>query len=292
LFVLPGSALWALLPLVANRALGLGAGGYGLLLAALGIGAVAGAVLLPRLAACFAAGGIVAAASAVFAVAEVACAVVGDVTLVVLLLFPAGAAWLIVLSPLSAANQVFLPRWVRARGLSMQQIVMMGGQAVGALIWGLVADHAGLTTALLGGATLMVLGAATLPFWPLMDTSGMRRESRVYWPEPLLIADSEPDEGPVLIISSFAVPPANTERFISAMERVQASRRRTGATRWNLYRDAADPQRFVETFLVPSWEEHLRQHHDRLTATDQDIEGEAVRLASRPPDVAHLLRAR
>ena len=67
---------------------------------------------------------------------------------------------------------------------------------------------------------------------------------------------------------------------------------RTGATRWNLYRDAADPQRFLETFHVPSWEEHLRQHRERLTGTDQDIEREAMMLAAEPPEVAHLLRAR
>ena len=95
-----------------------------------------------------------------------------------------------------------------------------------------------------------------------------------------------------MIMVTFTVPPENTERFIAAMQRVQASRRRTGATRWNLYRDAADPDRFVETFHVPSWEEHMRQHNERLTATDQDIESEAIGLASRPPEGAHLLHAR
>jgi MFS family permease len=278
--------------LVASRGLGLGASGYGVLLAALGIGAVGGAVVLPRLTARLSAGGMVAAASVVFAAAEVGCALLGDVRLVVLLLLPAGAAWLIVLSPLAAANQVFLPGWVRARGLSMQQIVMVGGQAVGALIWGLVADHAGMTTAFLGAAALMLLGAATIAIWPLVDTSGMRRDTRVYWPEPQFIAAPEPDEGPVLVMSTFSVPPANAEDFIAAMKRVQASRRRTGAIRWSLYRDAADPQRFVETFLVPSWDEHLRQHRERLTATDQDTETAARGLAIGPPDVAHLLRSR
>ena len=48
LLVIPASALWALLPLVAARRLGLDAGGYGLLLAALGLGALIGAVALPR----------------------------------------------------------------------------------------------------------------------------------------------------------------------------------------------------------------------------------------------------
>ena len=184
LFVLPGSALWALLPLIGSRRLGLGAGGYGLLLAALGIGAVAGAVALPRLGARFSPSALVATASIVFAAAEVGSVLLGDVALVVLLLLPAGAAWLIALSPLAAATQVFLPRWVRARGLSVQQVVMLGGQAVGAVIWGLVADSAGLVPAFVGAATLMLLGAATILVWPLIDTSRMDRRSKVSGQNP------------------------------------------------------------------------------------------------------------
>lgn len=283
LFVLPGTALWALLPLVASRLLGLGSGGYGLLLGALGVGAVAGAVVLPRVLARVSAGAMIVGASVVFAVAEAGIVFVRDLPLAVALSLPAGAAWLSVLSTLGAATQVFLPNWVRARGLSVQQIVFMGGQAIGALAWGIVATYVGLVAAFVAAAVLMVLGAASSVIWPLFDTERVDRTTTVYWPEPELTMEPAPDGGPVLIAATFTVPPENTERFIEAMQRVQASRRRTGATRWNLYRDAADPQRFTEMFVVPSWEEHMRQHRDRLTGGDEDIDRAAGQLASGPP---------
>jgi MFS family permease len=231
-------------------------------------------------------------ASVVFAAAEAGIVFVRDLPLAVVLLLPAGAAWLAVLSTLGAATQVFLPSWVRARGLSVQQIVFMGGQAVGALLWGLAATYLGLVPVFVVAAVLMVLGAATSAIWPLFDTARLDRTAAVYWPEPQLMVEPDRDEGPVLITVTFTVPPENERHFVEAMQRVQASRRRTGATRWNLYRDAAVPGRFMETFLVPSWEEHLRQHRERLTGTDQDIEREALTLAAGPPEVAHLLRAR
>ena len=292
LFVLPGTALWALLPLVASRLLGLGSGGYGILLGALGVGAVAGAVALPRLLTRVSTGAMMFVASVVFAAAEAGIVFVRDLYVAVLLLLPAGAAWLAVLSTLGAATQVFLPSWVRARGLSVQQIVFMGGQAVGALVWGVAANYTGLVPVFVAAAVLMVLGASTSAIWPLIDTERLDRTTTVYWPEPEVMVEPDRDEGPVLITVTFTVLPENTESFVQAMQRVQASRRRTGATRWNLYRDAADPHRFMETFLVPSWEEHLRQHRERLTGTDQDIERDAMQFAAAPPEVAHLLRAR
>jgi MFS family permease len=247
---------------------------------------------LPRLLTRVTTGVMMFVASAVFAAAEAGIVFVRDLPVAVALLLPAGAAWLAVLSTLGAATQVFLPSWVRARGLSVQQIVFMGGQAVGALLWGVAANYVGLVPVFVAAGALMVLGAATSAIWPLFDTARLDRSTTVYWPEPQLMVEPDRDEGPVLITVTFTVPSENERGFVEAMQRVQASRRRTGATRWNLYRDAAVPGRFMETFLVPSWDEHLRQHRERLTATDQDIEREALMLAAGPPEVAHLLRAR
>jgi MFS family permease len=184
-----------------------------------------------------------------------------------------------------------LPGWVRARGLSMQQIVFIGGQALGALVWGLVAQYTGLVIAFASALVLMVVGAASFAVLPLHDLEGLSRNLAVYWPEPQLVSEPDPDEGPVLITLTFTVPAENVARFLQAMVHVRSSRRRTGACRWSLYRDAAEPTRFIETFLVPSWEEHLRQHRERLTGADQDVEQEAMNLAAGPPTVAHLFRA-
>jgi MFS family permease len=129
LFLVPGSALWALLPLVASRRLGLGSGGYGILLGAVGAGAVAGAVLLPRLRARWSENRLQLVAGVAFAAVLVVLALVRDELLILIALLPAGVAWVLVLSNVNAAMQLFLPNWVRARGLAIYQMVFAGAQA-------------------------------------------------------------------------------------------------------------------------------------------------------------------
>jgi hypothetical protein len=203
-------------------------------------------------------------------------------------LFAAGAAWLAVMASLNAIMQLFLPGWVRARGLSTYQIVFVGGQGVAALVWGLLAERFGLVAVFLAAAGLMLAGAASLRWWPLHDTEGLDRSPAMYWPEPHLDFEPEPDDGPVLVTATYRVAEDQEPRFLEAMEQVRRSRQRTGASRWDLYRDGADRRQFVETFVVPSWAEHLRQHGERLTGTDQALEERAIALADGPPEVQHL----
>ncbi len=75
-----------------------------------------------------------------------------------------------------------------------------------------------------------------------------------------------------------------------ALRRVGRARRRTGAVRWFVYRDANRPQRFIETFVVPSWEEHIRQH-GRRTAADASLQQSlrAVLVQGTEPVVAHFI---
>jgi MFS family permease len=287
--VVPGSAIWALLPLVASDRLHMGSSGYGVLLGALGVGAVLGALLLPRIRARLSHNRLILAASLIFGLAMVVVAVVPDAVAVTLALVPAGVAWMTVISSVNAAMQLFLPGWVRARGLSVYQVVFAGGQAIGALGWGALAEVTSLQVTYLAAATLMLAGAATVSRWPLFDVEGIDREPAAYWPEPHLLLEPEPDAGPVLISSTYRVRPANRDAFVAAMQAVRRSRQRTGASRWGLFRDGGDPAVFVEVYLVPSWEEHLRQHGGRLTGSDQEYETRALALAEGPAEVRHLL---
>jgi MFS family permease len=288
LFVVPGTVVWALLALVANRRLGLGPGGYGLLLAALGVGAVASAFALPHLRRLTSTNGIVLLASLVYAVALLVVALVDSPAAVTVVLFAAGAAWLAVLANLNATMQLFLPGWVRARGLSTYQIVFVGGQAVAALVWGVLAEQFGLVAVFLAAGALMLAGAVSLRWWPLRDIEGMDRSPASYWPEPHLDFDPEPDDGPVLVTVTYRVPEDRGTPFLEAMESVRRSRQRSGASRWDLYRDGADRQQYVEIFVVPSWAEHVRQHDERLTGADQALEERAIALADGTPEVQHL----
>ena len=131
----PRRALWALLPLVASRRLGLGASGYGVLLAALGIGAVAGALVLPRIRRVLTNNQLLLGAGLIYAATLLVLAAGTVPAVAVLALVPAGVAWMTVLSTVNASMQLFLPGWVRARGLSVYQMIFAGGQALGALAW-------------------------------------------------------------------------------------------------------------------------------------------------------------
>jgi len=289
LFLVPASALWALLPLVATRSLGQGPGGYGVLLGALGVGAVGGAFLLPRLRAYMSTNVLVAVASLVYATALVTLVLVHSFTLGLVVLAPTGVAWIAVLASVNATLQLFLPAWVRARGLGMYQMVLYGAQAVGALLWGAVAAPLGLTTTFLIAAGLMVVCGATVVSWPFFDTEGVDRGLAVWWPEPQLAFEPEPDGGPVVVTSTYTVSAEKQPEFFRAMQWVRGSRLRTGATQWGLYRDTEAADRFVEIFVVPSWAEHLRQHRDRLTGRDRQFEEEADGLSDPPPRVSHLI---
>lgn len=291
LFLVPGSVLWALLPLVATERLGLGSSGYGLLLGSLGIGAVAGAFILPSIRTRLAPNTLVATASCVYAVALVVVVLTHSTAVTLAVLLPAGVAWVAFLASMNAWLQLFLPTWVRARGLSVYLMVLFGSQAIGALLWGGVAAPAGLVATFLVAAALMALGAGTIPFWPLIDTEQMGRDTTVYWPEPQLIAPIDPDDGPVVVETTYTVTPEHQQAFLEAMAHVRLSRLRTGATNWGLFREGEAEHVFVELFVVPSWQEHARQHQERQTETDQGYEQQARALSETTPRVTHLISA-
>jgi len=113
----------------------------------------------------------------------------------------------------------------------------------------------------------------------------------VYWPEPHLALDPDPDNGPVVVTNTYTVTPENERPFFQAIARVRQSRLRTGATQWGLFRDGESAHRFVEIFVVDSWEEHLRQHRERLTGVDRQYEEEADALSDPPPQTEHLIAA-
>jgi MFS family permease len=206
-----------------------------------------------------------------------------------IVLLPAGAAWIAVLSDVNAELQLFLPAWVRARGLSVYQMVLFGAQALGSLVAGAIAEAVGVRFAFLIAGTAMLAGLATIRVWPLIETTGMDRRAMPYWPEPALVFEAPPDSGPVVVKNVYTVATEREQPFIEAMKRVRLSRLRTGGTQWGLFRDGEVPHQFVELYVVPSWDEHLRQHRYRITGTDHEYEEQASALSDPPPDVSHLI---
>jgi MFS family permease len=160
-----------------------------------------------------------------------ACVLVPNVYVLAVLLVPAGIAWLTVLMGITGALQVFLPGWVRARGLSMFNVVFAAGQAVGSLLWGLLAQWIGLLPTFVTAAVVMAVGAATAVFWPLPHVSGWDRDPAVYWPDPTLGYEPDPQEGPILVTVRYQVPPEHEAEFLAAMEPTRTSSSCSGTTR-------------------------------------------------------------
>jgi predicted MFS family arabinose efflux permease len=267
-FVFFASAVWALLPLVARSELHLGSGGYGLLLGCVGVGAVGGALVLPRLRAVLGAGGQLTAGSLALGAVALILALVHVTVIVAIALAVGGMAWVLALSTLNSAYQLTLPGWVKARGLSFYLIAFQGGNAVGSAVLGVLAEQAGLTTTFIVVAVALFVGplaGSRFPFQPIPPADLLPVGD---WPNPSAVpVGAEEPVGPVMVSVEYRARAAQLDELIAALRDARFSRRRTGATAWQVWRDAADPDRIIEQFVVASWEEHLRQH-ERVTRRD------------------------
>lgn len=265
-FFVFGSAGWALLPLVARRELGLGPAGYGVMLACIGLGAIAGAILLPRLRQRLNADRLMVAASLTFALTMLALAFVRHVWLLNLFEFFTGFAWIAVLSTLNLGAQRSAARWVKARALAVYLTVFFGSMTAGSAIWGQIASRFGTPTSLVVATLGMVLASATVFRWKLgkdpdlnLDLSGQPLDG--------VEIDLPNERGPVLVSHEYIIDPQNTRAFLEAVHELRRVRRRAGAMSWAVYEDIERPGLFIETFLMGSWIEHLRQQ-ERHTMND------------------------
>jgi MFS family permease len=178
LFAFPASALWALLPVVASQQFHLRAIGYGAVLGTVGVGAVFGALVMTRLSAALSANTLLAVAALVAATGLLAAGYLPLGVAVVLLLL-AGVAWIATLTTLTVAAQVAPPPSLRARGLAIYLVILIGAQALGSLLWGVVASHFGLVASLTASAVLLVVAAASVGVLPLLPETGDEPESHL-----------------------------------------------------------------------------------------------------------------
>lgn len=291
IFISCGSALWALLPLVAKQ-LRLDSFGYGVLLGCLGLGAVMGAFVLPKVRRKVSTDALLVGATMIYAIATVALAYLQNVVLLYLAMVAGGVAWISIMSSLNVAAQLAVPSWVQARSLGFYQLIFQGGIAVGSAVWGLMAEHLGNATALLGAAIGLLVGLVAGLRYRLTTGGKVDLTPSLHWPEPTVMIELRPDDGPVLITVEYQIDPQRSPEFTKAMHALSLVRRRDGAIRWGLFQDTAVPSRYVETFIVESWAEHLRQH-ERVTIADQMAEERvgAFAISDKPPTVSHLIYA-
>jgi MFS family permease len=283
------SAVWALLPLVARNLLGGDAGFYGILLGAVGAGAICGALALPALRQRFDADGLLLGAAIVTAIVlgGLALAIPQWAAIVIMLLL--GAAWIVALTSLNGVAQAILPNWVRGRALAVYLMVFNGAMTAGSLGWGLVAQQFGVRPALLFAAAALLVAGVVFHRIKLPAGEADLVASN-HWPEPLTADPVEHDRGPVLILIEYCIAKDNRSAFLQSLDRLSQERRRDGAYNWGVTEDAGDPERIVEWFMVESWAEHLRQHK-RVSKADADVQREVLRWQAGPdaPVVRHFL---
>ena len=282
-FSAAGSALWALLPVIAQR-LGTGAEGFGLLMGCLGTGAVAIGLVLGRLRARFGLEIIVRTAALVFAAAMLMAALTQMPWFVYLWMLLAGAAWMSAMSTFNTATQASAPQWVRSRAVAMHMVAALGAFAMGSAFWGASSDLIGLTPTLCVAAVLMATGLLLARALPLRMGALHEVTQATPWDELFIEAEPLLEAGPVAVEVSYRIAPGTDQAFLDTISRMKAPRRRDGATFWRVYKDLGDPSRYVERFIVTSWADYLHQRA-RATMADQALETE-VRTFLAPGEVS------
>ena len=290
-FFVFGSAYWALLPLVTRSQIGGGPALYGLLLGIIGSSAVGAAFRLRWLREKLGADRLVSIATLASAAATGLFAIAHDATTAVVAGLIAGASWICAVASLNVSAQLALPEWVRGRGLAVYVTVMFGALTIGSAIWGELAALVGLTAALLIAAAGAIIAIPLTRPWKVQTGAVDDLSPSMHWPAPITTSAIEPDRGPVLVTVEYHIDPKNREPFLHALGRSARVRRRDGAYGWGVFEDPAKEGRFIETFLMDSWLDHLRQHQ-RVTKADRIAEQVVRRFqVGDGPKTTHLVGA-
>ena len=264
-FFLQSTAVLALLPLIALRLRGGDAGAYTLLLASMGLGAIITALLLPRIRGLMTRDELVRNGSLLHAAATITVAFAPNVWVAIPAMLAAGAAWISVANSLTVAAQMGLPDWVRARGMSIVQMSIMGGTALGAALWGQVASFTSIRTSLSLSALCAVLALLLMRNFKVGGRAEEHLTPARVWKAPELAIPVEPEQGPVLVTAEYTIDPARKDEFVAVMRESRRVWLSNGLLAWELFHDVSDPGRYIEHFIDESWAEYVRRN-ERVTS--------------------------
>ncbi|SFU65760.1 Predicted arabinose efflux permease, MFS family [Polaromonas sp. YR568] len=286
IFFFHSTALLAMLPLVARGLHGGGgdAGTFTLLLASMGAGAIVAALNLPRLRQMMPRDVLVMRATLLQSASTAVMAFAPNVYVAVPAMVLNGMAWITCANSLSVSAQLALPDWVRARGMSMYQMAIMGASAAGAAIWGHAATLTSVPTGLLmaagSGAVVMLVAQYFVSDLSIEEDLTPSRQFKAP------VTDEPPGIGRVVVTIHYQIDPARADGFRAVMQESRRSRLRQGALEWELLRDVNKPGHYVEQIIDESWTEHLRRF-DRVTASDVALRERklAFHIGDEPPVV-------
>lgn len=258
LFAVTSSVIQAVLP-VHTVDLGGAEAAYGFLLGAMGAGALIAAALRPRILSRISTSSIPITITA-FGICGVILGFAPSVVVAFAAMLAIGFFWLLTLTTLNASAQLMVPAWIRGRAMSLYTLAFAGVLPIGSILSGIMADVIGTRAALAAfSAGAMLLGLLSPRF-------GVPAIHEIEAPEFSVeegqthadLGDLE--GGPVIVLNTWQVDEDDLAEFATVMNEIRLVRLTTGAYRWRLFRDVAEPTRLTELFAVESWEEHLAQH--------------------------------
>jgi MFS family permease len=285
LFGVIGSAVPALMPLLARDLLGGGARLYGIMLGAFGLGAVIGALNVSTVRRKFEAEFSVRICTFIMGVAIIVIALSRWPVLTAAMLVVAGAAWMLAIALFNIGVQLSAPRWVAGRALAAFQAAIAGGVALGSWGWGLVANATSVSETFLicGG---VMLASPLIGFWLTMPVVPTPSDDAEALADPEVHLSITARSGPVVIEIEYRVEQKRARAFHNLMQQVQLSRQRNGAYGWSIARDISDPELWTERYHCPTWLDYLRQRNRptqseralTLSAQEFHIGDEPVRI--------------
>lgn len=292
IFFVMASAVWALLPLVAKNLLQGDASFYGIMLGLVGIGAIVGAVALPKLRAKLTADQILLGSALITGAVMLVLSLSPAKAVALVLLLFLGMAWIGALTTLNSLTQSILPNWVRGRALALYLMVFNGAMTLGSVAWGAIATQVGLVGALMTASGTLV-ASSVLAYKLKLPKDTLNTTPANHWASPQTQIDIEPDQGPVLIQIAYQPNPERQSEFLKAIYELSVERYKDGAYQWGITQCTEEAGVFLEYFFVESWQEHLRQHQ-RVSCADAMLQEEILGYLQpdTKPVVRHYLTAR
>src|SRR5438874_4191057 len=253
-----GGSVSALMPLLARDLLHGGAQTYGIMLGAFGMGAVIGALNIGEIRKRLSGEAAVRVCAITMGLAIAVIAISSEPVITAAALVLAGGVWMLAVALFNIGVQLSAPRWVAGRSLAAFQASIAGGIAMGSWGWGHLTDIAGVETALLVSAGLMLL-SPLLGIWLRMPPVGARNEAAAeVLADPEVRLSLTGRSGPLVVEIEYRVAQDNARLFHNVMQEVQLSRQRNGAYGWSIARDIADPELWTERYHCPTWLDYLR----------------------------------
>jgi MFS family permease len=293
LFVGFSSCFWALLPLLARENFHLNAPQYGLLISVFGFGNLVGAACVPRMRQSLSQDFVLSIGTLCVASCIGMLAFVDSFALAAVAMFGGGIGWITACAALNASLLNAAPLWVRARMMSIYLLVFNSAIAIGAVVWGFVAQGLGMDVALKIGSVGLVVSLAGLALFPLRAAEEADVTAAPPVAPPDLPLQPHPEHGPVVISIEYLIDTDRSGEFNGAIAALEVKRRRDGAYDWHLYSDLARPGHYIEMYRMETWGEYLRQL-ERSVAPDSAIERRVyeMHIGAVPPVVSHLISER